>query len=167
MRHNLLISVFSLNKILTHLLRKCSPYLHCQINHLCHIVVLSPHVASWRCAPLRIPPGGLFGHQKPSNLSKLTMMGALRPICPYRPPGDAPGCICPILLPEDNPVPIYPNRPPGGAPGPIYPNLPPGPICPNRPPGGAPGPIYPNPPPGGTLGPICPILPSRGTLKQV
>ena len=94
-------------------------------------------MASWRFAPLPIPPGGPLGCQKPPNPSKSNITGAPIPICPYQPPGSALRCVQPISatrglscahLPKSaRPSrPIYPHHPPLGALGFIYPNLPPG-----------------------------------------
>ena len=55
--------------------QKNSPKLFCPNAQFFHRYVFASHVASWCSAPLRIPPGGPFGHQKPPILPKSTTTG--------------------------------------------------------------------------------------------
>ena len=89
------------------------------VSLFCHLRVL---LASWRYAPLRIPPSGAFvylkimvwsiGPNQPAGAltdqtAHISHQGATGPMCQNQPIGGAPSPICP-------------NQPPGVAPRPIY-----------------------------------------------
>ena len=139
----------------------------------CHLQV---PVASWRCAPLRIPPGGTFIHlvwidqisqQGPSKSKPLILVTRGGLLCQNQPIG---GTLRPIYLNKVSRGWSWANLPKSATRGRSKANLPKSAarsahrlICPNQPPGGALRPICPNQPPGGTPEPICQNQPPGGS----